>query len=104
MFKPLTDTKTASSILDDTAVIFKHSERCGISKDRREHLAERLPDNITVYEVEVRKNRAVSDYIAEQTRVSHESPQILIIKDGEVAHHASHMSIDADTIVDTVRE
>jgi bacillithiol system protein YtxJ len=81
-------------------VIFKHSTRCSTSAmvlNRIERSA--LPDNIDFYFLDLISHRAVSNKIAEDFHVFHESPQILLIKNGECIYDESHMGIDASEIV-----
>jgi bacillithiol system protein YtxJ len=76
-------------------VIFKHSTRCSISsmaKNRLERVA--APENITFYFLDLIRYRSVSNKIAEVFQVYHESPQVLLIKDGECVYDESHGGID----------
>jgi len=82
-------------------VIFKHSTRCSISdvaKARLERNA--FPDNIDFYYLDLIAYRSVSNHIAETMQVQHESPQILLIKNGKCTYHESHMSIQFDDIIE----
>ena len=78
--------------------IFKHSTRCGISRsvlkqfERNFNLKE---DQIKLYFLDLLQNRDISNEIAAKFKVHHESPQMLLIKDGVVVHHHSHHEIDA---------
>jgi bacillithiol system protein YtxJ len=80
-------------------VIFKHSIRCGISalaKSRLER-AEASGD-IDFYYLDLINNRNLSRKVAEEFNVYHESPQILIIKNGQCVYDESHMGISMDAI------
>ena len=82
-------------------VIFKHSTRCGTSalvKSRLERTA--LPDSIDFYYLDLIRYRPVSNKIAEAFRVGHESPQILIIRNGECIYDESHLGITMDDILE----
>lgn len=82
-------------------VIFKHSTRCSISdvaKTRLERNA--LPDAIDFYYLDLIAYRSLSNHIAEIMQVQHESPQILVIKDGKCTYHESHMGIQFDDIIE----
>jgi bacillithiol system protein YtxJ len=48
----------------------------------------------TVRLVEVPRQRELSDAVAERTGLRHQSPQLLVIRDGEVIWHASHWGIE----------
>jgi len=78
-------------------LIFKHSTRCSISAMAENRLerawnAEEIP-TMTTYHLDLIQHRDVSDYIATTFNVAHESPQVLIIADGECIYHNSHMGI-----------
>jgi bacillithiol system protein YtxJ len=53
--------------------------------------------------VEVQRARALSNEIAHRLGVRHESPQIIIVRNGQVVWDASHFSITADAVTDAVR-
>ncbi len=83
-------------------VIFKHSTRCGISRgvlkifERNYNLKE---EQIKLYFLDLLEHRDISNEIAARFKVHHESPQLLVIKDGNVVHHDSHHSIEAEHLV-----
>ena len=98
-FQDVTDESTLHDILGSNGIIFKHSERCGISQDRKQALRDAFDDDeCIIYTVEVREQRSLSNMIAEETGVTHESPQLLVVQDGDVVWHASHMAIDPDEV------
>ncbi len=76
-------------------VIFKHSNSCGISADLQYQLAS-VDGMINM--VVVQESRPLSDAIAQRTGFRHQSPQVFVIKDGEVVYQASHYAIDPKTI------
>ena len=81
-------------------VIFKHSTRCGISRsviNRFEHDYD-LDDSVDLYYLDLLSFRDISNEIASRFQVWHESPQLLVIKDGHVVHHASHGGIQSESI------
>ncbi|HEY8400304.1 MAG TPA: bacillithiol system redox-active protein YtxJ [Cytophagaceae bacterium] len=78
-------------------LIFKHSTRCSISSAALSRL-ERNWDmekmsHVKAYYLDLLSYRNISNQIAESFNVHHESPQVLLIKDGECIYHASHMGI-----------
>jgi bacillithiol system protein YtxJ len=82
-------------------VIFKHSTTCSISNmafSRFERSA--APDNIDFYYLDLLNYRAISNEIAEKFQVHHESPQVLLIKNGECTYDESHYGIMMDEIVE----
>ncbi len=88
-------------------LVFKHSLTCPISgaafRQYQRFLEDRPVDDPAVYTlVEVQNARDVSTEIARLTGVRHESPQALLLRDGEVAWHASHWSIKAEALASAV--
>ena len=92
------DIKTRSA--EKPQVIFKHSFRCGISSGARNRL-ERAGSNehMDFYFLDVLRHRPISLKVAEEFNVHHESPQVLIIRNGECIYDESHMAISMDEIV-----
>ncbi|XLS30931.1 bacillithiol system redox-active protein YtxJ [Flavobacteriaceae bacterium M23B6Z8] len=88
---------------EKTIVIFKHSTRCGISRMalngfEREFDIEN--ENLKLYFLDLIQFREISNEIAIKTGVWHESPQLLVIKNGKAVHHSSHGAISAEKIKD----
>jgi bacillithiol system protein YtxJ len=82
-------------------LIFKHSTRCSISsmaKSRLERTAQ--PDGVDFYYLDLIQHRSLSAKIAKDFSVSHESPQVLLIKAGECVYDESHSGIAMDEIVE----
>lgn len=78
--------------------IFKHSTRCSIStmaKSRLERDWDMSSEEVKTYYLDLLTYRSVSNAIAIKFGVEHQSPQILLIKKGEVIYHASHSGISA---------
>ena len=81
--------------------IFKHSTRCGISRgvlkifERNYSLKE---EQIKLYFLDLLAHRDISNEIAARFNVHHESPQIIVVKDGKVVFHDSHHSIEASDL------
>ena len=84
-------------------VIFKHSTRCSISSTVLNRLKRFvIPDNTDFYYLDLIAHKDISLKIATDFQVPHQSPQILIIKDGEAVYDESHMAITADKIEEIV--
>lgn len=82
-------------------VIFKHSTTCSISKmalNRMERAD--APLNIQFYYLDLLNYRAISGAIAEKFNVFHESPQVLLIKNGECIFDESHGGIQMEEIIE----
>jgi bacillithiol system protein YtxJ len=82
--------------------IFKHSSRCNVSSIAKlrleDHWDPSLSSNSQVYLLDVIGQRTLSQEIASHFAVYHESPQILLIENGECTHEASHFDITVDDI------
>jgi bacillithiol system protein YtxJ len=84
-------------------LIFKHSTRCSTSalvKGRLERAQQ--PESIDFYYLDLINYRPVSNKIAETFLVEHESPQVLLIRNGECVYDESHMGITMDEIVSSI--
>lgn len=94
-------------LLDEPFVlVFKHSTMCGISARAHREVERFLSEHPeqTIYKVEVLEARPVSDYIEDKTGVRHESPQVLVLRDGEVVWHSSHSAVTAEAMASKVSE
>lgn len=83
-------------------VIFKHSTRCSISSISLNRL-ERSWDNdsiqkVTPFFLDLISFREVSNLTAQHYGVRHESPQVLVIKNGQCIYHNSHMAISFEEL------
>lgn len=81
------------------SILFKHSTRCSISlmaKKKFEFEWDSLPEETPVYYLDLLQNRNISNTVAEIFKVHHESPQLLLIKDGECVYESSHGEISAE--------
>lgn len=81
-------------------LVFKHSTRCIISKMALKNFESDydLEELIDVYYLDLITYRNISNEIAKIFNVEHQSPQILLIKDGVVVYNESHEGIDANTL------
>ncbi len=82
-------------------VIFKHSTSCSISSVVKNRLERSIsPTEIDFHYLDLIKHRDISNAIASLFQVHHESPQILVIKNGECIYEESHYGIMMDDIVE----
>ncbi len=82
-------------------IIFKHSTRCATSSMAKNRLERSIqPDELDFYFLDLLKYRSISAKIVEDFKVYHESPQILVIKNGECIYDESHSAIDMDEIIE----
>ncbi len=82
-------------------LIFKHSTRCSISSMAKNRLERTTPpENIDFYYLDLISYRELSTKIAEDFDVFHESPQVILIKNGECSYDESHSGINMDDIIE----
>ncbi len=87
------------------SLIFKHSTRCSISMMAKRNFElnwDVIPENTTLYFLDLISHRDISAYIAETFQVHHESPQVLLIKNGECILDLSHSDISAEEVAGSV--
>ncbi len=88
-------------------VVFKHSTRCSISSMvlNRFERAFKEPDTAkpAMYLLDLIRYRALSNALADRLKVEHESPQVMVLFQGNVVHHASHTGIDWTEIASSLQ-
>lgn len=87
------------------SLIFKHSTRCSISmmaKRRFEMDMDKLPADMPLYFLDLIKYRDISSQVAQDFQVHHESPQMLLIKDGECILDQSHGGISVEEALEVL--
>lgn len=106
---PLTETSQLATIAQKsntkTQVIFKHSTRCGISRmvmNQFVAMYDLTEADLDLYYLDLLNYRSVSDEVGVKFMVMHESPQLLVIKNGNVITHASHGGINDINLQDFV--
>lgn len=97
---PLNNVSQLNSITQNsktkTQFIFKHSTRCGISRMVINQFVEQydLDANADLYYLDLLSYRDVSNEVGYKFQVMHQSPQLIVIKNGVVVAHASHGAIN----------
>ncbi len=108
-WKELTSEEQLDTIRKESSgkiqVIFKHSTRCAISSMAKSRL-ERAdkPVAIDFHLLDLIRYRSLSNKVEEQFNVYHESPQVLLIKDGNCIYDESHSGISMDEILSVASE
>ena len=78
--------------------IFKHSTRCGISRMALRQFEKQLNidmNSVRLYFLDLLVYREISNEVASRFKVYHQSPQLIIFKNGTAIHQSSHHEIDA---------
>lgn len=87
------------------SAIFKHSTRCSISMMARKRFEidwSAIPEGTPLFFLDLIAYREVSNAVAEIFQVHHESPQLLLIKDGECIYETSHGEISAEEMAEQI--
>lgn len=88
------DLEAAIEASNNQAVaLFKHSTRCPVSSMAKRLVESDWDLSIDAYFLDLIKHRDVSNAIAERLGVHHQSPQMIMVKDGKAIYDASHESI-----------
>ncbi|MHB1921960.1 MAG: bacillithiol system redox-active protein YtxJ [Chitinophagaceae bacterium] len=80
-------------------LIYKHSSRCSISAVVKTRLEQSSPPpGMDMYLLDILEYRGISGKLADQLGIRHESPQILLIKNGKCIYNESHYAINMENI------
>ncbi|HEX8458744.1 MAG TPA: bacillithiol system redox-active protein YtxJ [Pyrinomonadaceae bacterium] len=108
-FMPVTDTGGLDELVarshDAPVVLFKHSTTCPISARAHQQM-ERLPADVAgqISLVVVQRARELSRRVAEETGIRHESPQAIVLRNGQAVWSASHFDITTEAVAEAVRD
>jgi bacillithiol system protein YtxJ len=103
-WEPLNDISQLDEIVtlskEKPVAIFKHSTRCSISRMALKQFENEFdfPEKVTPYFLDLIAFREISNDIASRFGVQHQSPQLILVKDGKAIYNASHSDIDAGTL------
>ena len=80
-------------------LVFKHSTHCSISSMAKSRFERNFDLNdLQVFYLDLITYRSISDQLALDFKVEHQSPQLLFIQKGVCTYHASHNAIDSEAI------
>ncbi|MFN6071711.1 MAG: bacillithiol system redox-active protein YtxJ [Bacteroidota bacterium] len=85
--------------------IFKHSTTCGISAQAKENLEISFKNTdkpFLLYYLDLLKYRSISNEVASKLNVHHQSPQLILVHNGEVAFTTSHHKIKTNILEDSL--
>lgn len=98
-FIQVTDSGALEQLLarshDEAVIVFKHSTTCPISSAAYREMS-RLENDVAI--VVVQQARDVSNEIAKRTGLHHESPQVIVLKNGEAVWSASHYDVTSEAV------
>ena len=82
-------------------VLFKHSTRCFISKTVLKNFEREVQNSdkaVSFYLLDLLAHRNISNKIAEDFGVEHQSPQMIVLENGKAVKDASHQSISLSLV------
>ncbi|QIH37380.1 bacillithiol system redox-active protein YtxJ [Flavobacterium sp. Sr18] len=100
----LTDLGQLNEIIalsnEKPVAIFKHSTRCSVSRMALKQFENEFnsSDKVTPYFLDLIAHRDISNEIAHRFGVTHQSPQLILIKEGKAIYNVSHSDIDAEEL------
>ena len=100
----LTDLGQLNEIIaisnEKPVAIFKHSTRCSVSRMALKQFENEFnsSDKVTPYFLDLIAHRDISNEIATRFGVYHQSPQLILIKEGKAVYNVSHSDIDAEEL------
>jgi bacillithiol system protein YtxJ len=101
IMQDVTDSQALEQLFGaDEAILFKHNTTCPISAMAHEQMTDfeqrhpEAPINI----IDIHASRDLSDSIEERTGITHESPQVILLRQGKPVFHESRMEIRADAL------
>lgn len=78
-------------------VIFKHSTRCSISRTALDRLQRNWKDEemrrMKPYFLDLLSYRDISNKVAQEFDIAHESPQVIVIENGVPVFDSSHLDV-----------
>jgi bacillithiol system protein YtxJ len=108
-WKTIENEQAFPAVLQESAekpvLLFKHSHRCSISAvalSRLERSWDLSPEQVSTYQVNVISQRELSRFLADKLNIWHESPQVLLLKDGKCVYNASHLEISYKELTEII--
>ncbi len=103
----LTDAEQLTALIKHSSqkpqVIFKHSTRCSISSMAKARLERSpTPDGVDFHYLDLLQYRQISNSIAAQFDVLHESPQVLLLIKGECVYAESQTGISMEDLLEHI--
>ena len=79
-------------------VILKHSTTCPISSIAKMRIDQDFTGDAKMYYLDLLAYRSISNKIADIFMITHQSPQVLVIKDGDCIYDESHLNIQVEVL------
>ena len=95
--------KAIKQSYENRVAIFKHSTSCFISKTVLKNFEKEIENsdeqNVSFYFLDLLAFRPISNKIAEDFGIRHESPQLIVLENGKAINNASHQDISLSQIL-----
>jgi len=109
MWNELNTVEDLNHAIEESAqravLLFKHSTACPISSralsEFRSYLADADP-KVSYHVITVQTARSVSNEAAARLRIEHETPQAILVRNGQPVWNASHFGITAAALADAI--
>jgi bacillithiol system protein YtxJ len=102
-FKHVADTEALDALFASSAehpvVLFKHDPYCPISARAHREMS-RVAGDVAI--IDVAHDDEVKQAVTERTGIRHESPQVIVLRDGKAVWSASQFRITADDVARAV--
>lgn len=104
-FKKITSREALDELVarsnKEPVALFKHSTTCPISASAYREMAD-FPGEVAL--IEVQRARDLSAEVGARTGIEHESPQVIILRNGNAVWHASHWGITSQALEQAMRD
>ncbi|HBQ59362.1 MAG TPA: bacillithiol system redox-active protein YtxJ [Balneolaceae bacterium] len=88
-------------------LIYKHSPSCGVSfmaKQELDSSLEELSKRADLYIIDVIQDRPVSNVVAKELGIRHESPQVILLVEKKVNWDGSHWQVKVEELLSVLQE
>ena len=103
LWSKVSETSQLDKFLEESTPVlfFKHSYKCGLSTMVLRDFEKEwdVPvDECKIVFIDIWKNREVSNYLSDITGVRHHSPQVIVMRKGEIIYSETHRNIKASEV------
>jgi bacillithiol system protein YtxJ len=108
-FRPLLTTEDWSEALvasqKHPIIVFKYSSTCPTSRDAESELEDFMGEyDVPVYKIVVQDSHELSQDIADELDVEHETPQVVVVQSGMAVFDASHYEVTKDLLEEVFKK
>jgi bacillithiol system protein YtxJ len=83
--------------LPQDCIVYKHSTTCGISANAAKEVRA-MTTALPIYWINVREQRPLSLWVADTYKVEHQSPQLILIRNGKAEQVWSHYEVNRTNV------